>query len=110
MALNAKEVMKAYNAQMTAPLTSEELTEIGIREVSIDNLIKAEFDGKSVRVELKLFDFRNMRVPHDRQLFMSKNLILRYSQAGWILEEQFGEDDGPNRPGRDYMILTPITK
>jgi hypothetical protein len=37
---------------------------------------------------------------------MFKELEKRYRNAGWKAVIIYGEDDGPNRPGQDYWVLS----
>lgn len=102
-----------------APLTSEELKIVSRVENYIDEHIKELFDGDGIRLDVDLIDFKknpdDMKEhswnvwPHiksTRKALMTEELKSRYVKAGWKWKFEEGEDDGPNRPGFDYWILT----
>ena len=88
------------------PLTQEELRMIDDAEILIDNEIMKDFTGGSVSIALDIAQFRGKKIPDVRKELMFEFLENKYKEAGWKCKIEYGEDDGPNRPGFDYWVLT----
>lgn len=103
----------------TAPFTKEELAIIAKVENYIDEKIKEKFDCHSITMDTDILEFKfNPDAPTERawnvwvdikstrKSLMCEELKSRFEIAGWKWNLQKGEDDGPNRPGIDYWILS----
>jgi hypothetical protein len=95
-------------------LTETELSVIEYVEKLIDQKIETSFDGNDVSIDLGLANFsynkeinpKTYTIPGIRKELMFKELEKRYRNAGWKATIVYGEDDGPNRPGQDYWVLS----
>jgi hypothetical protein len=103
MAIKFEEVHNMYESEMNAPFCPEELSAIEEVEKQIDNKILKDFKRNPVYIDLQYTQFSQF-APR-RAGLMSAELEKRYREAGWYCSIEFGEDDGPNRPGQDYFIL-----
>ena len=110
MAIKFAELQEKQKIKDNLPLNEDELKVIAIHEDLIDRKILEGF-GKpyKIQVDLEYFNFSDSsysRFSQIRKNKMKQELIFRYERAGWDLTVEFGEDDGPNRPAFDYMIIT----
>ncbi len=116
MAIKYQEIKEKLE---TAPFTKEELAIIAKVENHIDEKIKEKFDGGSITIDTDIIEFKfNPDAPSERswnvwqnikstrKSLMGDELKNRFESAGWKWKLQQGEDDGPNRPGFDYWILS----
>jgi hypothetical protein len=110
MAINSKDVKKAYEAKMAQPFNEEELTQLKEREDKIDSILKEKFNDGPVRIELAHFLFDPYSWERSKRNNMLRaELEKRYKEAGWTLKVELDDGlDGPNMSGPDYMILTPV--
>lgn len=111
MAIKYKEVKDKIEK---TPLTESELSIIKEAEDLIDFKIKREFKGGDISIELGTVNFNYKtncnklpgNIPDFRKQLMFKELERRFKAAGWKCVVMYGEDDGPNRPGIDYWVLS----
>lgn len=96
------------------PISSKGLEYINILEDYIDGTIKKQFDiNKSIYIELEYIQFRGtpynnyfeIDLSSTEKEKMTKEIEKRYSEAGWESKIEYGDDDGPNRPGQNYWVL-----
>ena len=115
MAVKYKELKKKIEE---IPLNERELEVIKLIEAYIDSKLIEKFDNGPVSFGENLLRFKyNPANPHQvswevfkdikdtRKEIMTKELIERYDDAGWNIEYEYGEDDGPNRPAMDYWVF-----
>jgi hypothetical protein len=88
-----------------SPLNEEELSILKEVEIYIDDEISKTFDGGTVRINLDIVKFVKHRIPPLRKEMLHNKIIEIYYEAGWKCGYEYGEDDGPNRPGFDYWVL-----
>lgn len=110
MAIKYGEVMDSIS---NLPLTKDELILIDEAEKHIDETILRVFDCGSISINLDIANFKwsakrddRIHIKEARRALMQKELEKRYMLAGWEIKINYGEDDGPNRPGFDYWVLS----
>lgn len=103
MAIKYRDLMDELE---NAPMTPAEQKILEETEFFIDNKIKESFDGGTVSIDLDIAEFKGKKIPEPRRLLLVKALEQIYDKAGWKSRIEYGEDDGPNRPGFDYWILS----
>ena len=84
-------------------------------EKYFDERIEDTFDGKKASViEPPLYSNEKIReynsLKSHRKEIVLQSLLVKYAENGWDWKIEYGEDDGPNRPGYDYYIFTPKIK
>lgn len=76
---------------------------ISENESIIDKELISKYKGESVWISMNLFSFQNSiksaKLPNIRKEYMKKELIKRYENAGWKLEEY--DTEGNNQ----YMTM-----
>jgi hypothetical protein len=115
MAIKANTIKEKLETKLNEPLSKEELNLVRQTESYIDLIIEEESNklGKEFRIDLDFVTFNshpdggNLRysIHEDRRIKMRRELEKRYKEAGWKFSVDYGEDDGPNRPGFDYWVL-----
>lgn len=119
MAIKYKEVKERQSTEETAPLNEAELTIVGAYENYIDAEINTQFRNPIIRIVLSYLTFDSfppdkyfsllrtqfLSIPPARKKAIRKEIENRYIKAGWAVETEYGEDDGPNRPSMDYWTL-----
>jgi len=116
MAIKYKDIRDGL---ISMPLSNEENEIVSKVEEYIDKVIKEKFDINPIRIDRNIVEFdydpteKNGQflggypnLKSTRKKLMTKELQTRFEKAGWKWELYHGEDDGPNRPGFDYWILT----
>ncbi len=99
--------------EQTKNLSEEEKRAMDGLEAHIDHKIKENFNNGRARVldfwwEWDRSDLVKpyMSLRENRQRIVREALFEKYRENGWKVEIEYGEDDGPNRPGIDSFIFT----
>lgn len=109
MAIKFKDAQAALT---DGPITEMEAKALDIVETYIDAIIRDNFDGKKVHIRMDIVDFSYtpsgdmiVNIKDARKKLLKNTLLKRYTDVGWKTSTYTTEDDGPNRPGRDYLVL-----
>tara|TARA_R110000772_G_scaffold17946_3_gene49989 strand:+ start:139805 stop:140137 length:333 start_codon:yes stop_codon:yes gene_type:complete len=95
---------------VNAPLTDKEVIAFKECERLIDFGILESFDVSEIHIPTHIIEctggFVSSEINKTRRKKIAKEIKKYYKKLGWKFTFYMGEDDGPNRPGAEYYILT----
>ena len=112
-----EEIKKKIDRLKNDPLSKEEEAIVSTIEKYVDDEIRKQFTemNSEVSIDMGIYNFvydpyaksvYNPGIVSWRKIALQKELENRFKLAGWKTYIEYGEDDGPNRPGIDYWVLS----